>query len=87
MEDVVDLAVLLRAALPDVGAGGDVGREAVDVELAQVELAVTGQHQLGDGSADAPACVTQTASASHKPRTPATSPTRDWASGVKENRP
>ena len=49
MDDVVDLAVLLRPALADVGIGGGVGVEAIDVALPQIEVRPAVGHQLRDG--------------------------------------
>ena len=49
MDDVVDLAVLLRPALADVGISGRVGVEAIDVALPQIEVRPAVGHQLRDG--------------------------------------
>ncbi len=49
MDDVVDLAVLLRPALADVGIGGGVGVEAIDVALPQIEVRPAVGHQLRNG--------------------------------------
>jgi len=55
VDDVVDLPVVLRPPLPDIGAAEDVRIKPVEVGLVQVKAGHTLGHPLGDHSAGAAA--------------------------------